>query len=124
MRPKIRRKPVNDNKVRPCYLYVIGMREGGIDLPYSKLGISDNVDRRIRDMTTGTPFDIFCEYSVPLENRLAALAAETKMHIELDGVRVRGEWFRIPPPDAAAIGGPTDRVRLFFRYWNSYAESG
>lgn len=128
MRPKVKRKAVNDNNIGICYLYAIGLRNGDEVFPYTKIGISDNVDRRLKDMSTSLPFDAFCAHKVAMESRTAAFRAEGIMHSSLADLREKGEWFRISPYEAAAmigqvIGSESPRVKSFLRHWNSYGDA-
>lgn len=111
---KQRLKP---HQIDVCYVYVIGMREGDTVLPYSKIGIAQNIKRRLEGMATSSPFDLFCAYSHACESRKLALDAESVAHKHLDRFRVRGEWFAISPDRCAAeivakIGQPSVRAQF------------
>lgn len=101
-----------------CYLYVIGLRDDdGSALPYSKIGISDNVERRIKGIATSQPFEVFCAFRRPFESRRSALDAEIFMHSKLYDFRRRLEWFDIHPDDAKAevlreFGRPSWRLQM------------
>ena len=68
-----------------------------------KVGITDNLDRRVRELdNTSTPLPFECYYAVEVEN---ASAIEKKMHEGLDDKRVRQnrEFFNATPEQAKAI---------------------
>ena len=68
-----------------------------------KVGITGNLDRRIRELdTTGTPLPFECYYAVEVEN---AAAIEKKIHEGLDDKRIRQnrEFFNDTPEQAKAI---------------------
>ena len=69
----------------------------------SKVGITDNLDRRVRELdNTSTPLPFECYYAVEVEN---ASAIEKKIHEGLDDKRVRQnrEFFNATPEQAKAI---------------------
>ena len=68
-----------------------------------KVGITENLDRRIRELdNTSTPLPFECYYAVEVEN---ASAIEKKMHEGLDDKRVRHnrEFFNATPEQAKSI---------------------
>jgi len=68
-----------------------------------KVGITENLDRRIRELdNTSTPLPFECYYAVEVEN---ASAIEKKIHEGLDDKRVRQnrEFFNATPEQAKAI---------------------
>ena len=68
-----------------------------------KVGITDNLDRRIRELdNTSTPLPFECYYAVEVEN---ASVIEKKIHEGLDDKRVRQnrEFFNATPEQAKAI---------------------
>ena len=68
-----------------------------------KIGITDNLDRRIRELdNTSTPLPFECYYAVEVDN---AKAIERKIHEGLDDKRVRQnrEFFNATPEQAKAI---------------------
>ena len=68
-----------------------------------KVGITDNLDRRVRELdNTSTPLPFECYYAVEVEN---ATAIEKKIHEGLDDKRVRQnrEFFNATPEQAKAI---------------------
>jgi hypothetical protein len=62
--------------------------------PFIKIGISDNVHRRLKGMRTDNPFDIepvgfICCQTYPDAQRL-----ESELHCQFDSERHHREWFR------------------------------
>jgi len=68
-----------------------------------KIGITDNLDRRVRELdNTSTPLPFECYYAVEVEN---ASLIEKKIHEGLDDKRVRQnrEFFNVSPEQAKSI---------------------
>jgi hypothetical protein len=68
-----------------------------------KIGITDNLERRIKELdNTSTPLPFECYYAVEVEN---ASAIEKKIHTGLDDKRIRHnrEFFNANPESAKAI---------------------
>ena len=68
-----------------------------------KVGITDNLDRRVRELdNTSTPLPFECYYAVEVEN---ASIIEKKIHEGLDDKRIRQnrEFFNTNPEQAKAI---------------------
>ena len=68
-----------------------------------KIGITDNLDRRIRELdNTSTPLPFECYYAVEVED---AKAIEKKIHEGLDDKRIRQsrEFFNATPEQAKAL---------------------
>jgi Meiotically up-regulated gene 113 len=70
-----------------CHVYVIA------DGFCHKVGIADNVERRLATLQTGHPnkLEVISVFTFP--TRHAALAVEREAHRRLDRHRVGGEWF-------------------------------
>tara|TARA_B100001964_G_C14056231_1_gene519313 strand:+ start:63 stop:590 length:528 start_codon:yes stop_codon:yes gene_type:complete len=83
-----------------------------------KIGITDNLERRIRELdNTSTPLPFECYYAVEVEN---ASDIEKKIHDGLDDKRVRNnrEFFNTTPEQAKSIleiaevmGGKNDSTK-------------
>ena len=70
-----------------------------------KIGITDNLERRIKELDkTGTPLPFECYYAVEVEDNQAP-AIEKKLHDGLDDKRVRQsrEFFNTTPEQAKAL---------------------
>jgi hypothetical protein len=61
-------------------------------LPYKKMGKTNNIKRRIKNLSTLTPFFVVADYKwkVPLES---VFNVETKMKNIFKKLRLNGEWF-------------------------------
>lgn len=70
-----------------------------------KIGITDNLERRMRELDkTGTPLPFECYYAVQIEDKAAALI-EKKIHEGFDDKKVRynREFFYTTPEQAKSI---------------------
>ncbi len=67
---------------------------------FYKIGVAWSVKARIAQMQIGCPFPIvlIAEYYC-----LKALVVEASLHWRFQKYRERGEWFKLPPEEAAAI---------------------
>lgn len=81
----------------PAHVYVIGLKDGERELPYTKVGISGCVSSRARSIATSIPFEVFVHSTAKFSTRPAALSAESRAHERLNNLHVRGEWFAGPP---------------------------
>lgn len=88
---------MNNETKADAHVYVIGIKDSQRALPYTKVGIAQNVESRIKGLSTGMPFDIFLHASAGFKRREAALWAEYKIHQALDNLHVKGEWFAGTP---------------------------
>jgi len=68
------------------YLYVIGDLERGV----CKIGISADVQRRLKELQTAYPFQLQIWSSLEVQN---PRAIEATLHKKLDDFRLFGEWF-------------------------------
>lgn len=60
---------------------------------YYKIGITKNLDKRIDQLQTGNPHEIYLVCSTFVEN---TSGFERKLHKEFDQYRISGEWFDLP----------------------------
>ncbi len=76
------------------YLYVIGPNEGP-----QKIGLSENVQRRLKNLQTGHPHKLHIHHfeEVP---RKQVRAIEKRIHTELNYKKLKGEWFDITKQEA------------------------
>lgn len=58
-----------------------------------KIGVAENIERRIKEFKVGNPFEITLEFAVCFEDRNKAFAYEKELHYYFDNVRIKGEWF-------------------------------
>lgn len=70
--------------------YVYIMKAKG----WAKIGVSHNVERRLKMMQTGCPLKIMIMNKFPFDSRAQAFECENALHRLLKEHRERGEWFR------------------------------
>lgn len=79
-----------------CYVYAIEAKNY-MDSSYSfiKVGISANIDNRLKSISTGCPFDVSVLRCVEVSCRSDALKIESIMHklLKSMGLHKRNEWF-------------------------------
>jgi hypothetical protein len=75
------------NTSRPCHVYIIA------DGYCHKVGIANDVTRRLATLQTGHPNKLTLVRSFELPSRGAAMAVESESHDWLARYRVGGEWF-------------------------------
>lgn len=68
-----------------------------------KVGLAANVERRLRNLQTGCPFDLEVFGSLRCESAAQARDIEQRLHGLLDARRQRGEWFTLGAQDVIAI---------------------
>lgn len=76
-------------------VYVISSSAG-----VCKVGKAKDPAARLRELSTGHPFDLTLHGVRHMETDRAAFALEWAMHRKLDFCWIRGEWFRIPAETA------------------------
>lgn len=81
------------------YVYAVGLKDGDDIQPFTKIGVSHNVDARVTALATAQPFEVFCEKRTRFKTRQHAAEREREIHNFLGDVRARGEWFRGFPSD-------------------------
>ena len=57
-----------------------------------KIGISRNPEKRISNLQTGSPYDIFIWYKFPVKS---AKIMERNLHEKFKYFRIKGEWFKM-----------------------------
>lgn len=80
-----------------CYIYIIAIDEVGM----VKVGISDNPQKRLSQLTTGSPFKMRIEHSFAAPSRKAAEDIERGFHRVYADKRGNGEWFKMKPHAAS-----------------------
>lgn len=73
-----------------CFLYILKS-----EFDVIKIGISANVENRMRSISTSTPGKITLVHSVEFETREKALAIEKLLHQRYAHSLSSGEWFRV-----------------------------
>lgn len=92
------------------YVYVISGDHGR-----QKIGVSDNPNRRLRELQTGSPYKLRFEFVGEAENG-SADAIEVDAHFTLNPHKSPGgdEWFAVPP-DVAITAVMASAHRLGYR---------
>lgn len=70
-----------------------------------KIGIAENVEKRIRQLQTGNPHKITLKYSCQVKDREQALRIESRFHEILRRFNKSGEWYQLNWRDAKTIKG-------------------
>ncbi|MEE8289753.1 MAG: GIY-YIG nuclease family protein [Nitrosomonadaceae bacterium] len=60
-----------------------------------KVGVANNVQKRIKQLQTGNPFELLLVMHFECNDRRHAFHVEKTIHEILDGQRLCGEWFRV-----------------------------
>lgn len=60
----------------------------------TKIGVTSNLERRIKTLQVSCPFDMKCTASICFDDRELAYKFEHFMHVKLRKHWIRGEWFR------------------------------
>lgn len=84
----------------PCFIYAICRIRGEKMCGPVKIGISQDPMKRLRELSTGSPYKLAICVSIMLENRFTALAIEQATHARISAQRLNGEWFEIEPLEA------------------------
>jgi len=69
------------------YVYVIA------DGEYVKIGVADDIRRRLSGLQMGNPRPLVLRYLIPAFDRSEAFLIEWKLHQALSHAYIRGEWF-------------------------------
>jgi hypothetical protein len=73
--------------------------------PYVKIGQSQNIRARCRELQTTAPEDAKLEAFLPIKSRYEARKLERELHRRFWALRNRGEWFRWEDPLVAYVRG-------------------
>jgi hypothetical protein len=83
-------------------VYIIRLRcLGGRPLKLVKIGLANDVAKRVGPISTATPFSADVAHSFRFANRAIAYRVERATHTILANYRLNGEWFRVSPTQAA-----------------------
>lgn len=77
------------------YVYLIGAPNGLV-----KIGITNNVQKRFKDINATSPVELYLVSSFSSSN---AAKIEKELHLKFEGKRVKGEWFNIGQDDISWI---------------------
>lgn len=61
----------------------------------TKIGVTKNIESRLRQMQTGNPYPLHCCALIPCEDRREAYKLEAYLHYRLRKRNVRNEWFHL-----------------------------
>lgn len=91
----------NDDGLDETFVYLIlALKKDGEPGPV-KVGIGSNPQKRLKQLGTGTPFQIGLVGAVMMPTRQIARLIERAFHDVFKEHRMHGEWFDMPPGDAA-----------------------
>lgn len=76
---------------RADVVYVVGWQESGP----CKIGITDNLDKRLKQLQTGCPYKLVAFQTFPLFNKELTKKLESMAHERLGAFRMQGEWFSL-----------------------------
>lgn len=74
-------------------MYVYFIQSGNGKKPPVKIGVAQNIDKRLRSLQTANPEKLTLIASIECANRLEAFNIESYLHEKLVNRRIRGEWF-------------------------------
>ena len=76
------------------YVYVMGGFNLRGELKAVKIGVTENIEQRVRQLQTGQILEIKSIAAWHTKSRMQAFSAETDMHHQYAKAQMRGEWFR------------------------------
>lgn len=79
-----------DSTPNSCCVYVIVATSGAV-----KIGITSNVDTRLKELQTGNHEQLSVLYKLEVANRTIATAIESLLHDRYARHALRGEWFSV-----------------------------
>ncbi|WP_100961032.1 GIY-YIG nuclease family protein [Bosea sp. FBZP-16] len=82
---------------KTSYVYFVGMREKGPVLPFCKIGMSDEVSKRLAQIQSGNPYECFVYKQIRCSSRAGAQAIEAAAQADAASKWRRGEWFNGTP---------------------------
>lgn len=62
---------------------------------FVKIGYTSDLDKRMRDMQTGSPHKLFLITAFPMQSEAQGKAFEKNLHYICRKGRYRGEWFHL-----------------------------
>jgi len=77
-------------------VYVIAS-EGGM----CKIGKANDPQKRVRELSTGSPYRLTVAHTFPLESQFRCFEVERAAHERLAEKRMSGEWFNVTADEAA-----------------------
>ena len=76
------------------YVYVLGGFNLRDQLKAVKIGVTENIEQRVRHLQTAQILEIKPIAAWHTKSRMQAFAAEADMHRQYERAQMRGEWFR------------------------------
>lgn len=74
-------------------MFVYFIQCGHDKKPPVKVGVASNIDKRLKSLQTGNPYELKLLCSIECKNTKEAYNLECFIHSELKSRRIRGEWF-------------------------------
>ena len=74
-------------------MFVYFIQCGHDKKPPVKVGVARNIERRLKALQTGNPYELKVLCFIKCANSLEAYNLESFIHSELKNRKVRGEWF-------------------------------
>lgn len=91
---------MNDDAVKPCYVYLICSEIDEKLVGPCQVGISDKPEKRLKQVQTGSPHKLVVAVAFRLFNRRFAQIVEGAFHAGHADHRMNGEWFDLSAKDA------------------------
>jgi hypothetical protein len=91
------RKVPQGNAIAKCAVYIIAGGE------HSKVGVSNDPDKRLKQLQTGNPTNLFIHEKFWFKSENKARQVEQQAHKALKKHRQAGEWFSISPVEAERV---------------------
>lgn len=76
------------------YVYVVGSPDN--NFTPLKIGIADDVNKRLSSLQTGCPIELVALAAFAFRGKAAAATAESMAHMHFARRRARGEWVAVP----------------------------
>ena len=73
--------------------YVYFIQSGYGKKPPIKIGVAENIDKRLLELQPGNPEELKVVASIKCANRMEAFNIESYLHRQLSKRKIRGEWF-------------------------------
>jgi hypothetical protein len=78
-------------------VYFIGLLNDGKELPFCKIGLSDNVNSRLGSLNASNPYDCYLYKAIKCTSRENAAAVEYRLLEKAAKRKRKGEWFNGTP---------------------------
>lgn len=98
------------SEMKPCFIYLICSEIDDQLQGPCKIGISDNPDKRLKQVQTGSPNRLVVAFAFRVWNRKFAQVVEGSFHAGHAEHRMQGEWFDLAAHDA--LRGMVDVLKM------------